>query len=257
MSTDQLFSVKGRTILVTGASAGIGLHVARMFAEAGAAVALAARSVERMETAVQALCANGLRAAAVPLDVTRAATIAPAFDLAQERLGAPIDVLINNAGVLHAEKFVDHSEADFDRVFDTNVKGAFMVAQEAARRMREIRRGSIVNVASSAGLRVGSHMASYGTSKAALIHLTRIMALELAGRNIRVNVICPGNIDTDMQSVFTDKGFRDSLIARTPMRRFGAVEDLDGAFLLLASDAGRYMTGAEICVDGGQTLAWM
>jgi len=257
MNIDTLFSMKDKTVLISGASSGIGLHAAQSLAAAGAAVALASRRIERMEPAASELVAAGFRAVAIHLDVTKPETIAPAFDAAERQFGAPIDVLINNAGVLHAEMFTAQREVDIDRVFDTNLKGAFMVAQEAARRMILIKRGAIVNVASTAGLRAGGFMASYGASKAGLIHLTRVMALELAGKNIRVNVICPGNIETDMQTTFKDKGFRDSLLRRTPLRRFGEVGDLDGALFLLASDAGRYMTGSVVTVDGGQTLSWM
>lgn len=117
--------------------------------------------------------------------------------------------------------------------------------------------GSIINVASTAGLRAGATMASYGASKAALMHLTRIAALELAGKGVRVNTLCPGNFDSDMQKVFEEKGFTETLLRRTPQRRFGKPGDLDGALLLLASDAGRYMTGAVVTVDGGQSLSWM
>ena len=254
---DGIFSLQGRTALVSGASSGIGLHVARTFAAAGAAVALAARRTERTGSSVSELVAAGHRAASVYMDVTDAGTIGPAFDEAERLLGAPIDVLINNAGVMHAETFVAHADADLDRVIDTNLKGCFRVAQEAARRMLPLRRGAIVNVSSTAGLRPGAFMASYAASKAGLIHLSRVMALELAGKGIRVNVLCPGNIDTDMQAVLGEKGFHETMLKRTPMRRFGRLEDLDGAFLLLASDAGRYMTGAVITVDGGQTLSWM
>ncbi len=241
--------------MVSGASSGIGLHVAQQFASAGAAVALAARRKERVEAAAEKLRTEGRRATAVYMDVTNASTISSAFDAAQEQLGGTVDVLINNAAVLHAEKFASHLESDIDRVLDTNLKGAFLVAQEAARRMSTIKRGAIVNVASTAGLRAGAFMASYGASKAGLIHLTRVMALELAGKNIRVNCLCPGNIETDMQ-VELDK-FRDSMISRTPLRRFGKPDDLDGAFLLLASAAGRYITGSVLVVDGGQALSWM
>lgn len=255
MPTESIFSVKDKTVMVSGASSGIGLHVAQRFAAAGAAVALAARRTERVDAAARQLINEGRRAASVYLDVTKPDTIRPAFDLAQERLGATVDVLINNAAVIHADKFTSHLETNIDRVFDTNLKGAFLVAQEAARRMVGIKRGSIVNVASTAGLRAGAFMASYAASKAGLIHLTRIMALELAGKNVRVNVVCPGNIETDMQVTLDD--FRESMLRRTPMRRFGKPDDLDGAFLLLASDAGRYMTGSVLVVDGGQTLSWM
>ncbi|MBI4191856.1 MAG: SDR family oxidoreductase [Betaproteobacteria bacterium] len=254
---ETMFSLHGRTVLVSGASSGIGLHVAQTFAAAGAAVALAARRSERIEAEAAALKATGRRAAAVYLDVTDPHTIAPAFDAAERQLDAPVDVLINNAGVLHAESFVAHGDDDLDRVIDTNLKGAFRVAQEAARRMLVLKRGVIVNVASTAGLRAGAFMASYAASKAGLIQFSQVMALELAGKNIRVNVLCPGNIETDMQTTLGDKGFHDTMLKRTPLRRFGRPDDLEGAFLLLASNAGRYMTGAVLTVDGGQMLSWM
>ncbi|MGO4764158.1 SDR family oxidoreductase [Cupriavidus sp. 2KB_3] len=135
------------------------------------------------------------------------------------------------------------------------MKGAYLMAQEAARRMVQRGEGSIVNIASSSGLRAGGQMSSYGASKAALIHLTQIMALELAGKGVRVNAIAPGNIETDMHAEFA--GIEQGILKRIPMRRFGKPSDLDGAMLLLASDAGRYMTGAVIPVDGGQVLSWM
>src|SRR5690606_16546314 len=146
-------------------------------------------------------------------------------------------------------------ESELARVFDTNLKGAMLVAQEAARRMSERRSGVIINIASTAGMRAGGSLSSYCASKAALIHLTRVMALELATKGIRVNAICPGNIETDMQDAL--KQFEQTLVKRTPMRRFGKPEDLDGISLLLAGDAGRYITGAAIPVDGGQVLTWM
>lgn len=257
MKGADLFSLRGKTVLVSGASSGIGLHLARTFAEAGAAVALAARRVDRLEAAVSDLTSAGYKAAGVFMDVTQPDSIPSAFSTAEERLGASVDVLVNNAGVIYAAAFVDQAESQVDRVLDTNIKGAMLVAQEAARRMVILKRGSIINVASTAGLRAGAFMASYGATKAALIQLSSIMALELAGKNIRVNVICPGNFETDMQAVLAEKGFKDAMLRRTPMRRYGELEDLVGPFLLLASDASRYMTGAVLTVDGGQTLSWM
>jgi NAD(P)-dependent dehydrogenase (short-subunit alcohol dehydrogenase family) len=257
MNIEQLFNLAGRTALVSGASSGIGLHIAQTLASAGASVVLAARRTDRLDAAVATLKAEGRRAAAVYLDVTQPQTIAAAFDKAEQELGGVVDILFNNAGVIHAEKFVDQKEADIDRVFDTNVKGVFMVAQEAARRMISAQRGAIINVASTAGLRAGGYLSSYAASKASVIHLSQVMALELASANIRVNALCPGNIETEMQATLTENGFEATMIRRTPMRRFGRSEDLDGAVLLLASDAGRYMTGSSITVDGGQTLSWM
>lgn len=252
---ENIFSLKGKTALVTGASSGIGLHIAGVYARAGAQVVLAARRMERIDEAVKALRAEGHTAHGVFLDVTKSDSIAPAFDEAQQRCGAPVDILYNNSGIIYNKPFLEQEEAEIARLFDTNLKGAMLVAQEGARRMAQQRSGTIINIASVAGLRAGGFLSSYCASKAALIQLTQVMALELAGKGIRVNAICPGNIETDMQDALKD--FEQALIKRTPMRRLGKPEDLDGASLLLASDAGRYMTGVAIPVDGGQLLSWM
>jgi NAD(P)-dependent dehydrogenase (short-subunit alcohol dehydrogenase family) len=254
---DALFNLRGRTALITGASSGIGLHVAQLYARAGAAVALAARRVDRIEAAAQQLCEAGHRACAVPMDLLDDASIDAAMDSAEAQLGAPLNLLFNNAGVLYAARFLDQDMAEVDRVFDTNLRGNFRVAQAAARRMSVQRDGVIINVASTAAFGAGAQLSSYCASKAGLAHLTRIMALELASRGIRVNALCPGNFETDMADTFRDKGFEQTLVARTPLRRFGQLPDLDGAALLLASDAGRYMTGVSLVVDGGQLLSWM
>ncbi len=181
-----------------------------------------------------------------------------AFDEAEAALGAPIDLLFNNAGVLYAKRFVDQDMAEVDRIFDTNLRGAFRVAQEAARRMVKLSNGgAIVNVASTAAFGTGAQFSSYCASKAGLVQLTKVMALELARRKVRVNALCPGNFETDMIQTFKDGGFDQAVLERTPMRRFGRPDDLDGAALLLASDAGRYITGVALPVDGGQLLSWM
>lgn len=253
----SLFDLTGRTALVSGASSGIGLHTARTLARAGAAVALGARRVDKLDEAVAALRAEGRTACSVALDVTRAETIAKAWQSAEEQLGRPVDILFNNAGVLYAERFTSQDLAQVEKVFDTNLKGAFLVAQEAARHMSARGAGSIINVASTSGLRAGGYLASYGASKAGLIHLTRIMALELASKGVRVNALCPGNMKTDMHDTFSDQGLEANLLKRIPMRSFGEPQQLDGATLLLASQAGSYITGAVIPVDGGQLLSWM
>ena len=252
---DTLFSLRGKTVLVTGASSGIGRHVATVYARAGAHVVLAARRMERVDEAASALRTEGWAASGVYLDVTRSETIAAAFDAAEQAAGAPVDILYNNSGIIYSKPFIEQDEAEIARVFDTNLKGAMLVAQEAARRMAVRRSGNIINIASTAGMRAGGTLSSYCASKAGLIHLTHVMALELAGKGIRVNAICPGNIETDMQESLKD--FELALVKRTPMRRFGRPDDLDGVSLLLASDAGRYITGAAIPVDGGQALTWM
>jgi len=254
---DTPFSVNGKIALVTGASSGIGLHLAKMLAKRGAKVGLGARRADRLEQAVGEIRVAKGRALALVMDVTRPETIAPALDELERTYGGPIEILINNSGIIYVQKFVDQSLEEVERLFDTNLKGAFLVAQEAARRMRATGRGSIINMASTAGLRAGGLLASYCASKAGLVHLTHVMAVELAARGVRVNALCPGNFETDMQHSFVEAGIDDTVLKRIPQRRFGKVEDLDGAVLLLASDAGAYITGVALPVDGGQVLSWM
>ncbi len=252
-----LFDLTGKAALVTGASSGLGLHAARTLARAGASVALGARRIDRLEAAVATLREEGHRACAVALDVTKPETISRAWESCVSGLGQPIDILFNNAGVIYMERFLSQEASQIDRIFETNLKGAFLMAQEVARHMADRRAGSIINVASTSGLRAGGFLSSYGASKAGLIHLTRIMALELAGKGIRVNALAPGNIVTEMHGEFEAHGFEENIRNRIPMRRFGEPQALDGAVLLLASEAGSYITGAVIPVDGGQLLSWM
>ncbi|MBK9114327.1 MAG: SDR family oxidoreductase [Betaproteobacteria bacterium] len=251
----QSFDLSGVVAMVTGASSGIGLHFAGVLARAGASVALAARRKEKVDEAAAELCGQGHRAIGVALDVGKPETHAAAFASVAAGLGGLPQVLVNNAGIIVSKPFLEQTEEEVASVFATNLFGAFLVAQRAARAMVEAGRGSIINVASTAGLRPGGTLASYGASKAGLLHLTRVMALELAGKGVRVNALCPGNIETDMHQVFVDRGYADSLVKRIPQRRFGRADDLSGAMLLLASDAGRYMTGSIIAVDGGQLVS--
>jgi len=255
MDIESLFSLTGKVALVTGASSGIGLHIAKVYARAGARVVLAARRRDRIDTAVAELRQQGHQALGVYLDVTNADSIPAAFQEVESQFGAGVDILYNNSGIIYQKPFLEQVESEIKRVFDTNLKGAMLVAQEAARRMAARRSGVIINISSTAGLRAGGALSSYCASKAALIHLTEVMALELASKGIRVNAICPGNIETEMQESLQE--FEQALRKRTPMRRFGTPEELEGVSLLLASEAGRYMTGVSIPVDGGQALAWM
>ena len=243
----------GKVALVTGASGGLGRHFAQVLAAAGATVVLAARRVDKLADAAAAL---GPRAHAVALDVADAASVTDAFAAAEAAAGGPVTVVVNNAGIADTGAALDVTPEDWDRVLDTNLTGAFLVAQAAARRLRATGSpGSIVNIASIAGLRPAGAVAAYCASKAGLVHLTRALALEWARHGIRVNALCPGYIETDINTDFfaTDAG--QALVKRIPQRRLGKPEELDAPLLLLASDASPYLTGAVLAVDGGHLVS--
>jgi NAD(P)-dependent dehydrogenase (short-subunit alcohol dehydrogenase family) len=222
-------------------------------AEHGAAIGLAARQVAKLEALQREIEVAGRRAASVALDVTSLPAIEVALDRIEETLGS-LDILINNAGVAVSKGVLEQTEGDWDQVVDTNLKGAFFVAQAAAKRMAARDGGSIVNFASVLSLDVVGHLAPYAASKGGLWQLTRVMALELARHKVRINALAPGYIATEINREFltTEPGQR--MLKKIPQRRFGEPEDLDGALLLLASDASRYMTGSIIVVDGGFML---
>jgi NAD(P)-dependent dehydrogenase (short-subunit alcohol dehydrogenase family) len=248
------FDLAGKVALVTGASSGLGVHFARTLSQAGAAVALAARRTERLGALRTELNQAGGRAASIELDVQSGASIAAALDAAEQTLGT-IDVLVNNAGISIVRPALDMPEDDWDAVVNTNLRGAWLVAQTQARRWVAAKRpGVVVNIASILGLRTIGQVAPYNASKAGLIHLTRALAMEWARHDIRVNAICPGYIETEMNSDFWKTPAGQRLIERIPQRRIGKPEHLDGALLLLASDAGSFMTGSVVTVDGGHTV---
>jgi 3-oxoacyl-[acyl-carrier protein] reductase len=253
------FDLSGRVALVTGASQGLGRRFAEVLAAHGAAVGLAARQIDRLEDLRAELHAAGRRAASVMLDVTDRGAIETAIDRVETALG-PIDILINNAGVAVAKGVLEQTEADWDRVLDTDLKGAFFTAQAVARRMvaqtpRPAWGGNIVNIASLIALKVVGHLAPYAAAKGGLAQLTKAMALEFARHDIRVNALAPGYIETDINKSFLASEAGERLRKQIPQRRFGTPRDLDGALLLLASDASRYMTGSIIVIDGGLLLA--
>ena len=250
----DLFSLDGQCALVTGASGSLGRHFAIVLARAGAAVALASRRLGELESIAGEINAAGGAATAIALDVTDAGSIGTAFSAAEEKLG-PINLLVNNAGIAVTKPLLEYQEADWDKVMDTNLKGAWLVAQEAARRMAKADGGNIINIASILGLRVVGTVPAYCASKAGLIHLTRAMALELARYNVRVNTLAPGYIETDLNREFFASEAGRALINRIPQQRLGQPEDLDGSLLLLASDAARYMTGTVVTVDGGHMVS--
>jgi NAD(P)-dependent dehydrogenase (short-subunit alcohol dehydrogenase family) len=248
------FDLSGRVALVTGASQGLGRRFAAVLAGRGAAVGLAARQSGKLAELERQIAEGRGRVASVAMDVTDRSSIERAVGAVEDALG-PIDVLINNAGVAVSKGVLEQTEADWDQVVDTNLKGAFFVAQTVARRMVERGGGNIVNVASVLALGVIGHLAPYAASKGGLWQLTKTMALELARHDVRVNALAPGYIVTEINRAFLETGAAGERIKkRIPQRRFGTPEDLDGALLLLASDASRYMTGSIIVIDGGLLL---
>lgn len=251
----DLFDVRNEVILITGASQGLGRRFAKVLAAHGAAVALAARQVAKLEDLTREIVAAGGRAAAVPMDITETAGIGSAIDAAEQALG-PLTVVINNAGIAVDKLAIDQTEANWDAVLNANLKGAYFTATEAARRM--IARGNggnIVNIASVLGSGVLKAVSPYAASKAGLIQATRALALEWAPHRIRVNALAPGYIDTDLNHEFWATPAGEKLVRRIPQRRVGEESDLDGAIVLLASNASRYMTGSVVTVDGGFLLA--
>ncbi len=247
--------LSGKVALVTGASSGLGLHMARTLARADAAVALAARRLERVEVEARALADEGATAVAVPLDVTDPASVEAAVARVRDALGPPV-ILVNNAGIAHTDRALELAPETFREVVATNLEGAFYVARAAARAMIEAGvGGSIVNVASILGLRVAGRVAAYAASKAGLVRLTEALALEWARHGIRVNALAPGYVETDLNRDFLSSEAGQALRARIPQRRFSRLEDLDGPLLLLASDASAYVTGTTIVVDGGHLVS--
>lgn len=250
MSNDT-FDMTGEVVLVTGASRGLGQHFAHTLAGAGAKVALAARSLDSLRGVADEIMAKGGTAAPFALDVTDAASIRNAVEAAEERLG-PVSVVINNSGVATTQPVLKMEERDWDAVMDVNLKGVWLVAREVGRRMVDRGQGgNIVNIASIASVKVLGRLAAYCASKAGVAQLTRSMAVELARHDIRVNALAPGYIETDMNRDFFASPAGETLIKQIPQRRIGQPEDLDGALLLLASQASRFMTGSMIVVDGG------
>ncbi len=251
--TDR-FGLDGQAALVTGASSGLGRHFAMPLAGAGAKVALCARRADRLAEVAREIEALDGRAVPIVMDVTDAASVRDGVAAAETELGG-IGILVNNSGIADAGvPFLDQAEADWDRVIDTNLKGAWLAAREVAGHMARLGHGGrIVNVGSILGLRGAARVPAYAASKGGLLQLTRAMAAELARYHIRVNALAPGYIETDLNRDFLTSPAGEAMMKRIPGRRFGRMSDLDGPLLLLASDASAYMTGSIITVDGGQS----
>jgi 3-oxoacyl-[acyl-carrier protein] reductase len=255
MTAVEIFSLAGKTALVTGASSGLGVRFAECLAENGAAVVAVARRPDRLKTVTAAIEKSGGKAIAVEADVQDRAAMRRAFDAAEKAFGT-VTILVNNAGVVSSGRAVDLPEEEWRRVLSTNLDAVFYWAQEAARRMLAAgQSGAIVNIASVLGFGVDKGVIAYATAKAGVVQLTKALALELAFKGIRVNAIAPGWIMTDMNRDYL-AGERGAVLKRNiPIARFGEERDLDGPLLLLVSDAGRFVTGATIVADGGQMVA--
>lgn len=245
----------GKVAMVTGSSSGLGRHFALTLARHGARVVCAARRLDKLEEVIDEIVDAGGEAEAVVMDVTDRQSIIHAYDAAANTFGPPT-ILINNAGMASTEKALDVTPESWNRTIDTNLTGAWQVALENARRLVEAGTGgSIVNISSILGLRVAGGVAPYAVSKAGLVQLTKVLALEWARYGIRVNALAPGYIETDLNRGFLEGDAGQSLKKRVPQRRFGVPEDLEGALLLLASDAGSYINGHTLAVDGGHLVS--
>ncbi|EKS9794660.1 MULTISPECIES: SDR family oxidoreductase [Burkholderia] len=255
-------NLEGKVALVTGASSGLGQRFAQVLSQAGAKVVLASRRVERLKELRAEIEAAGGAAHVVSLDVTDVQSIKAAVAHAETEAGT-IDILVNNSGVSTMQKLVDVTPEDFEFVFDTNTRGAFFVAQEVAKRMIMRANGSgngkppcrIINIASVAGLRVFPQIGLYAMSKAAVVQMTRAMALEWGRHGINVNAICPGYIDTEINHYLWETEQGQKLQSMLPRRRVGKPQDLDGLLLLLAADESQFINGSIISADDGFGLA--
>jgi len=255
MKAAEMFSLQGRVALVTGASSGLGRQFARALADNGAAVALVARRADRLSDLQKSIEAAGGRAVAIEADVTDRAAMARAFDAAEKAFGT-VTILVNNAGIAQSStRAIEVTPEEWRKVLSVDLDAVFHNAQEAARRMLAAGKpGAIINISSVLGFGVSRGVAAYATAKAAVIQITKALAVELAFKGVRVNAIAPGWFVTEINDKYLMGEAGAALKRDIPMGRFGNDGDLDGALLLLASDAGSYITGATIVVDGGQVI---
>ncbi len=255
IAVPNIFDLHSAVALVTGASSGLGARFAEVLAENGAAVVLVARRADRLAAVKARIEQAGGRALAVEADVRERTAMRQAFDAAEAALGT-VTILVNNAGVAHSGRAVELAEEEWRRILSTNLDAVFYWSQEAARRMLAAGRGgAIVNIASVLGLNVDKGVVAYATAKAGVIQLTKALALELGFKGVRVNAIAPGWIVTELNRDYLNSERGKALTREIPLGRFGQERDLDGPLLLLASDAGRFINGATIVADGGQSVA--
>jgi NAD(P)-dependent dehydrogenase (short-subunit alcohol dehydrogenase family) len=254
MKAAEMFSLKGRVALVTGASSGLGTQFAKALADNGAAVVLVARRADRLKALKDEIESKGGKAIAADADVTDSAAMTRAFDAAEKAFGT-VTILVNNAGIAHGGRAVEMSPEEWRKVLSINLDSVFFWAQEASRRILAAKKqGAIVNIASVLGLAVSKGAVAYGAAKAGVVQVTKALAVELAFKGVRVNAIAPGWFVTEMNDDYLSGEAGDAIKREIPMGRFGNPGDLDGALLLLVSDAGSYITGATVVVDGGQVI---
>ncbi|MDG1311631.1 MAG: SDR family NAD(P)-dependent oxidoreductase [Porticoccaceae bacterium] len=252
--TDNIFSVKGRVALVSGASSGLGEHIAEMLAENGVAVVCAARRMDLLESLAARIKAKGGKALAVAMDVTDRTSVKAGFDLAEKEFGTP-DILVCNAGATGRQPFIEMEEANWDHVLDVNVKGVFNLAQEGAQRLVAAGKpGNIINISSICAVSSFMGLTHYSASKGAVNQLTAVMGHELAEHGIRVNALAPGFLYTDLVADYYETPAGQADLANLPLKRAGKLSELDGAILLLASDAASYMSGSVITADAAHSV---
>lgn len=253
MNAIDLFALRGKNALVTGASSGIGKQVALAYAQAGAAVALAGRHQDTLQEVAAEIAAEGGRAITVTCDVTEAEQVIAMLSRVTEELGG-VDIAVCNAGIISQDSLLDMSLKEFQRIQNTNVNGVFLTAQAAAKTMvAQQRAGNIITTASMSGHIINDpqKVGHYCASKAAVIHLTKAMAIDFAPHNIRVNSVSPGYILTELVEPLTE--YHPLWEPKIPLGRLGRPEELVGLYLYLASDASSYMTGSDVVIDGGYT----
>ena len=255
MKASDLFSLQGRVALVTGASSGLGVQFSRALADNGAAVALVARRADRLKKLKDEIEGKGGKAIAIEADVTDRVAMTRAFDAAEKAFGT-VTILVNNAGIAQKPaRAIEVPPEEWRKVMGVDLDAVFYNTQEAARRMLAAKaQGCIINIASVLGLGVAKGTAAYAVAKAAVIQTTKALALELAFKGVRVNAIAPGWFVTEINDDYLNSDAGTAIKRDIPMGRFGKAGDLDGALLLLASDAGSYITGATLVVDGGQVI---
>lgn len=254
VTIDNLLSLKGKTALISGASSGLGAHFAQVMAAAGAEVVVAARRVDKLTELVNIIKEQGGKARSLAMDVISPESVEEAFQALDGMIGS-LDILVNNAGIsTNPTRFTDLEEDEWGYLLDVNLKGAWRVAKQAAVRMKSQGKGSIINTGSIYSLCTGIQKADYNVSKVAIAQLTKNMALELSRSGIRVNSLCPGYFASAIneKEFNTDRG--KAYIANLVPQRLGEYHELNGPLLLLASDAGSYMNGTALVVDGGSLL---